>query len=341
MKTKIILSLLSTLYLFLSETSAQTTQLWNINLNFCNSWEATNELDLTTKAWEEVPICINLTNTDPEDITLNIDFLDAGITQDNNKSRYCNAADRPKLYFGNFMLDYEKTLTVKWNSSLQKTYKIRPPAWYKWISHGCIAYNQINTQKNNETSILNVVVRKPKFIDIFVWDTPIKSQIEIWSIKRNQSWKITNFQIWLKNIWNTEQNASISWTISNIFWFKETLILNQNNINITPNGETIIQTNNENLTLPTYKWFFTVNFEISNKPIFNFNISPENNIPKEVILGWHFKISKTFFIANRYFVWILIIFLILIYIAFFKKRKPQIIINPEDKTTNPQSPTNN
>jgi hypothetical protein len=45
-------------------------------------------------------------------------------------------------------------------------------------------------------------------------------------------------------------------------------------------------------------------------------------------LWWNFKISKIIFIVNPYFIWILVIFLILIYLAFFKKRKKTIITWP-------------
>jgi hypothetical protein len=46
-------------------------------------------------------------------MNINIDFLDATITQDAFSNRACNAADRPKTYFGNFMLDYDKIVNIK------------------------------------------------------------------------------------------------------------------------------------------------------------------------------------------------------------------------------------
>ncbi len=343
MKTKTTL-LISFLFFLLISTfsSAQDVQLWSIDLNFCNNQAITSELDLTTKAGEQTPICINFVNTSPEDTTINIDFLDSTITQDWHKNRACNAADRPKKYFGNFMLDYEKTITLKWNSTIQKIFNIKPPIWYKWLSHGCIAYNLVQTGEKAGESMLNIVVRKIKFIDIFVWETQIKSQINIWSIKTIKTWKITNFQIWLRNIWNISQNATISWTISNIFWFKKILQINKNTIIIPPNEEMFIQTDNEDLIMPPYGWPFTVSFEIINKPSFDFNIKedvPNNTIPKDVIAGWSFKISKTFFIFNPYFIWVLIILLILIYLAFFKKRK-RIILNPQQINPPTSTPDN-
>ena len=254
--------------------------------------------------------------------------MDAIITQDEFTNRACNAADRPKEHFGNFMIDYDKLVTISWNSTIQKTYNIKLPIWYKWLSHGCVAYNQIQVDKNRNKSMLNIVVRKVKFIDIFVWETQIKSQIKIWLIKTIKSWNTINFEIWLTNIWNTSQYTNISWTISNVFWFKRDLKFNQDAIKIEPNQEIFIQTNNENLTLPVYKWFFKIDFDIDNKPVFNFNIKDNDKIPQDVILWWNFNISKIIFISNPYFIWILVIFLVLIYLAFFKKRKKQIQNKP-------------
>lgn len=326
MKTKIITLLFFFFIFFLTTFSfslAQDLQLQNINLSFCNSWETSNELDLTTKAWEKTPICIIFSNTSSKEITINVDFLDSMLTQDQpwKELRACNAADRPKQYFANFVLNYENSITIPWNSTVQKTYQIKFPAGFKWISHWCVAYNEIQPNNQLWKSMLNIIVRKVKFIDIFVWDTQIKSQIKLWSIKTIKNWNIINFKIWLNNIWNVDQNTIISWTISNIFWYKEILNFDKNNFTLLSDEETIIQTNNKNLNLPAYKWFFKIEFNIINKPILNFNISTENQSPKDVILWWTFKVHKLFFIPNRYFIWIVIIFLTLIYLALFKKKE--------------------
>ncbi len=326
MKTKILIILIC-LYLLSSFTSAQNLQLQSVDLNFCNNWINSSELDLTAKAWDIVPICIKITNTSKTKIILNIDFLDSIITQDNDKLRACNGWDRPKQYFGNFMLDYDKTISISWNSSFQKTYNIQLPIWFKWLSHGCVAYNQMEESKK-WGSMVNIVVRKVNFVDIFVWDTQIKSQIQIWSIKTIKNWKITNFQIWLKNIWNVNQKASFSGIISSIFWFKKKLTFSQNTVKIEQNKQTTIETDNTDLVLPPYGWPFRVSFDITNKPNFDFNIKENDTVPASVILWWNFKISKIIFIVNPYFIWILVIFLILIYLAFFKKRKKTIITWP-------------
>lgn len=314
MKKIRIFSLFS--FIFIAQCFWQNIPLWNIQ--FCNNWEITNELDLTVKAGENAPICIVFTNPTSKDITINVDFLDAIITQDQFKNRACNAPDKPKQNFGNFVTSYNKNLTITWNSSIQKIYTIKPSPWASWILHGCIAYNRVETNEETGGSMLNVIVRKVKFIDIFVWATKVQSQIILWSAKIIKNGKTTNIKIWLKNIWNISQKATISWTISNIFWFKQILKFDKNTIDILSNEEVNIQTNNEDMILPAYKWFFTVDMEITNAPIFDFNIT-NANIPKEIVLGGKFNISKIIFIPNIYLIWIGILLLLLILFRIKKK----------------------
>lgn len=64
-------------------------------------------------------------------MSVNVDFLDSIITEDTFKNRGCNAADRPKVYFGNFMEAYEKTISIKAGETIQKTYTIKFPIGFK------------------------------------------------------------------------------------------------------------------------------------------------------------------------------------------------------------------
>lgn len=331
----IILSLL--LFLWPStDTLAQPMQLWDIDVQFCNDQIISNELDITSTAWEELSICVNINNTSDQDTTINIDFLDATITQDEHQNRACNAADRPKTTFGNFMLDYTNPIQIPANSNIQKIYKIRFPVWFQWLSHGCLAYNVIQDDPQADNSMLNIIIRKVKFIDVFVWDAQIKSQIKIWSITTIKSWNLSNFQIQLKNIWNVDQQVIFTWTISNIFGFSKNLKLQKNTWDIAPNQEIQIQTDNQDLILPFYKWFFKVSFDILNKPNFDFNIKSDQVDIQNVILGWKFQTSKIIFLFNITFFIVLLVFLVLIYFAIYRNR--QIIISKKPiKTKNIKS----
>lgn len=305
--------------IFIWFSSGETT-IWNIEMNFCNNLEITNELDLVWKAWEDIPICIEFTNI-WEDSNIKIDFLDSTITQDDQKLRACWAWEWDKNNFWKFMKSYENIVFLKWWEKTQKNFFVNFPAWYKGLSHGCFAYNIVSDNKvQNQWSMFNIIVRKVKFIDVFVWDTQIKSQIKIGSIKTIKDWKTTNFEIEIQNIWNTIQEIDIKWNIKNIFWFNQDLDIKENNLEINQNEKTTIKTNNENLVLPLYKWFFTVKFDIISKPNFDFNIW-NSNIPKDIILWWTFTEKKTVFIPNFYFFWIALIFIILIYLSFHRRHK--------------------
>lgn len=95
-----------------AKVSAQSYLLGMVDVEFCNDDMTSKELDLVTKAGDKFPLCIEFTNTSSFPITINIDFLDSIITTDTTKNRACNAADRPKTQFGNFMLPYDSEVTI-------------------------------------------------------------------------------------------------------------------------------------------------------------------------------------------------------------------------------------
>ena len=92
--------------LFFAKTSAQSNAFGMITVNFCNDNQTNKEVDMVSKAGDTVPICVVFTNQASTAITINVEFLDSIITADALKDRACNAPDRPKTQFGNFMLPY-------------------------------------------------------------------------------------------------------------------------------------------------------------------------------------------------------------------------------------------
>ena len=89
-----------------SNVSAQSSLLGMIDVTFCNNNQTKEELDLISKAGNKLPICVEFTNKSNASVSINAEFLDSIITDDSSKNRACNAADRPKTQFGNFMLPY-------------------------------------------------------------------------------------------------------------------------------------------------------------------------------------------------------------------------------------------
>lgn len=101
-----------------------------IDVKFCNNNQIKKELDIINKAGDRLPICVNFTNKGNEPITINVEFLDSVITDDSLKDRACNAADRPKKQFGNFLLPYKGKLILPPKQTIQKKYDIQHPVGF-------------------------------------------------------------------------------------------------------------------------------------------------------------------------------------------------------------------
>lgn len=291
-----------------------------IEAKFCNDTISSNEIDLVGIAWESLPLCIELTNISPIDVSVNVDFLDSIITEDTFKNRGCNAADRPKVYFGNFMEAYEKTINIKAGETIQKIYTIKFPIGFKWLSHWCFAYNVLGETNNPGWWVVNIIVRTVKFIDILVTDKQITSDLYLVGkpiIYKNEHGKFV-IKMTIQNKWNVDQKLNLSWNIHNILWYNKELIF-QENITIPSNKEIDIETHE--FTLPVYKWFFVVHSIVGYMPQLNFNIT-NANIEELIISWWKIVNNDILFVFSRGYILMLgffIVFLSLVYKAFFRK----------------------
>jgi len=312
---------------------AQSPSIGMIEEKFCNNWIISNELDLVGKAWEEISICVQLKNLSNIDMDINIDFLDSVVTSDAFKNRACNAADRPKVNFGNFMMDYEKTIKIKWWETIQKEVKIKFPVGFQWLSHGCVAYNVIGESNKIEwNNMFNIIVRNVKFVDILITKAEIKSDFQLLfgpKIQKNNNWKyVINFA--LKNKWNVSQLVNISWDLSNFFGYKKHLLVS--NLSIKPGRDSDIFT--DEFDLPSYKWFLKIKSIISYMPELDFNIT-NSNISENTLSWWEILINKIVFVFSWTFVWligVIIVILILIYLSLFRRRRKIVTVDPQSGT---------
>ena len=94
-------------------------------MSFCTNDQTTNEVDLTTKAGDVLPICVQLRNKTDQKVTINVEFVDAIITDDASKNRACNAPDRAKTQFANFIQAYDHTVVLGSGETIKKNYTIR------------------------------------------------------------------------------------------------------------------------------------------------------------------------------------------------------------------------
>lgn len=204
-----------------NKSFAQSYLLGMVDVHFCNYDQTNTELDLVSKAGEKLTLCVEFTNKASDPITVNTEFLDSIITSDNIKNRACNASDRPKLQFGNFLLPYTWEVTLPANTTLQKEYTMQYPIGFSWLSHGCLAYN-IVWDDIKDSSMFTIRIRAIKYLDVFVSETkPIQT------IRLSQSPTISKtddeyiMSFWIQNKGNIAEKIHITSILSNIFWFQK------------------------------------------------------------------------------------------------------------------------
>lgn len=303
--------------MFSARVSAQSYLMGMIDINFCNHEEMDKELDIVGKAGEKVPICVELTNKWEVPIVMNIEFLDSVITADSNKSRACNASDRPKKQFGNFLLPYSGDFILPAKQTIQKEYSIKYPIGFSGLSHGCLAYYIVWSDIENG-DMFTVRIRSIKYIDVFVSDSPA-----IQAIKLSQSPILAKMDgeyvisFWIKNKGNVEEKLHIVSTLSNMFWYQKEFIFDTI---IGPNTGSILTT--ESFILPVYGWPFRFRSKISYTPQFNFNITDDNRTHPPEIYIWGKKYIQTLlFIWTRQSRVVIAILSLIIYNIFRPRKK--------------------
>jgi len=299
------------------------------NINFIDAWfcDSTNEvkgsLKFSIKQLEKKELCLFFQNTANQNIKIKIWFgvwLISDIW-----SKTCNvwAFKNDEFYkFVNLDSD-ELVVPAKWN--IIKLASLAFPLWINWIINWCLYYMVIpdprgisDEQAGGATMFINVYRWKP--IDVLVNDVNDKLT---WSIDFSakphfDEEKNVNITFSLNNSWLIDQSVKINWTISNIFGFKRSFSL----------PDQIIKANSKiwltwNLgKLPFYKWLFTIKLTINYKPYFDFDVSNSWLDPK-VLEWWNLTQSTSLFFFPRLVVGIIIIFIVLIRLAFL--RKPKVV----------------
>lgn len=301
-------------------TEAQSYTLGMIEVNFCNNELQDKELDIITQAGKPQDICVQIYNKGTLPVSLNLEFLDSIITSDTIKDRTCNASDRPKRYFGNFIQPYRWRIDIPAQKTIKKIYHIQYPIWYSGISHGCLAYNVIeNTIQENKN--FSIRIRAIKFIDMLVSDSPAKQMIDISQVpKLIKSKNEYIVQIGIQNKGNISEKIHISSLLSNIFWYQKEFTFD---VTVPANEEILLTT--QSFIMPIYWGPYLFSSKIAYTPEFDFNITNKNQKhPSEIYIWGQKHIQKIFFIWTRQS-WLMIwIFWLLIYVIFFKKKEKSL-----------------
>jgi len=260
--------------------------IWSLSASFCNDWQETKSLKISTNSAKTNEICINFSNSSDKDLTINVGYPDWEETTDEFKNKACKV-EWDIWNFGQYMTDYSKSITIPARSTIIEKSHIKFPAWFEGMVHWCLTYYIKNSQKTNPENMLNIVVRKTNFIDILVW-WKYKREISLlkfdkswffWTNKKIQTninktnWKL-QLNIHLSNSWDVDETLNATWSISNLFWFNKTFSLKSKKIK--SNSEQLISI--EVWNLPFYKWSFNINLILTSEPeiIFNKSNLPEN-----------------------------------------------------------------
>lgn len=314
----ILAMLLITACTIQTKVSAQSYLIGMTDIHFCNNQQTNWELDIPTKAGEKTPICVEISNKWTIPITVNIDFSDSVIMKNNNKNRACNASDRPKKNFANFIIPYQQSIAIPAEQSVQKEFFIQYPVGYSGISHGCLAY-YIAGSDTIDNDMFTVRIRSVKYIDILVTDTEPIQAIKLFQapmLTQVDNEYIVSFGI--KNEGNVPEKIHITSTISNIFWYQKDFVFDT-----TIPAQTWILLTTQSFVLPVYWWPYRFKNKILYTPQFNFNIT-DGKHPSEIYKGWTKKTQTILFVRTRQS-WLTIIIIGLMIYGIFKKRKKETI----------------
>ena len=290
----------------------QAQSLWDINVSFCEN-DKPDQVDLITQSDQDTDICVLFRNNSTEDTTVHIEFVDWML---NSWARSCDIPDNPNTKFTKYVKEFDHDIFLAWASQVEKHYTIHYPVWYEGFSHGCISY-EIKSEDNEWSQPLNFIFRRVFTIDILVWWSEVSPKLTI--SKLYLSWYDTTQKIILevKNKWNIDQKINLTWTIENIFWYKQYFEISGDTVGKNQNIKLI---SNE-IRIPNYKWFFIVRSNLTNEPIFDFDIS-NTNLQEEYSTAWLTVIRNyTMLWSWLYIVLItLIIMLVTAIIVKFSKR---------------------
>ena len=319
MKNKKLLRILWILWIcvlvYTNKTVAENYSVGTVDVNFCNYDQTNNELDLVAKAGEKLPICVEFTNKAKVPITINAEFLDSTITEDTIKNRACNAADRPKTQFANFMLPYVWEANLWAQQTIKKEYTIKYPIGFSWLSHWCLAYNIIWADIKNSNMFM-IRIRSIKYLDISVSNTEPIQTVDIQqkpTIKK--VWDEYSMSIWVNNKGNIDEFFYITSILSNILGYQKENILTGT---IPANSWIVLTT--KTFILPAYGWPFLLYNKISYAPKFNFNITDGKK--KSQKYTWGIKITqKILFIWTRQSGLLLFVLLLFIIKTIHKRYK--------------------
>ena len=291
---------------FTCATFAQ--DVWWVSVTFCNDDKQTKSLSLVAEAGMDSEICMDFANTSDSDVKITFGFVDGTVTADEYKNKACqNEWDIEK--FGQYVTQDTHEILVPAKQIVRQKAHAKFPAWLSGMMNGCLTYYVKNEASND--AMFNVLIRKASFVDILVWWDLKRwldlSTSETVSYNYDKSTKTYTVLIPLDNLWNVDENVSVSGTISNSFGYKA---------DISEISEKVVSDSTTKLAInvwkvPRYKMSYNVDLHVVSNPsfVFSADLVPDNiKQPKNI------DVSLSIFVFPWSLVYCLIGLIILIII---------------------------
>lgn len=303
------------------ETQKSINDINQIKAFFCNWDDITDSIFLSVVPGEEKDLCVRFENNNDEQVFFISDFFETSMTA----SGYpvCNSGNPINLFTKSISNDWWNTTKVPAKSYVQKDIKLKFPIWYSWLYHFC-HYYKVDSSKST-IPMFNIVVHKQSFMDIFVNTSNVNLSGAVEASNLQRSGETLSFS--MKNNFPFDQEVSFYATISNIFWFKKEITLENDIIRYNTS-----KSFNINITdLPYYKWPFNLNMKIKYKPHFDFDVK-NSGMDQKILDWWEVDQKLSFFIFDKVQLIMLAVLFILIFLikmAFFSK--PRVVyVNQEN-----------
>lgn len=221
-----------------------------VNIDFCNNESgsvqqsgviiSSGNMLYKVAIQEKGDICYKISNTAATDVFLKVGFVDGTFTNDQWKNRAC-LSDADTQDFGQYVTGYQSLIALSGLQVIENKANFTYPVWSDWIYHGCLVYSVLEPQINlsGQAPNFTVLMRKAKFIDVFVGDSKAGSKNAISLLDHNaasgenlsQNPKIRLYidptdnkyvvQFEIKNISKFDQDVDITGTVSNFLLYNK------------------------------------------------------------------------------------------------------------------------
>ncbi len=248
----------------------------NVYLNLCEWTQDKFVIDAGTKK----EICFNLQNSSKENYEIIYGFTDAHL--DDNGTQICGVSPSADSKFAQLFQNPE-VKTIKLDASTGKIIKetIVVPVGVVWTVYGCLHYTVKGSVNQTAWSMLWVQIARFLPLKIFIGKTAdIKSEIAINEVISDHyttdkrigisidDENAMNIKFLVENKWNIEEDIQITGKVYNIFWFEKVFTIVPTKLGVGGKVQLVANLG----IVPFYKWLFTVKFNVTNTPIFMFNI---------------------------------------------------------------------